>query len=103
MAILPKYDLTYLGTWQSSRKGFPKELEDFSNREAPSTEIYCEENGPLRIVSYVSKGRKKRGDPKKYNKSKLTTFLTTLEPFHGKFYNILYFSGYWTGCKTATN
>ena len=81
--LLSNYQVTFLGTWQTSRKGFPKELKDFSTRDAPSTEIFYEKDGPLRIVSYVSRGKKKRGQPTKFNKAKLTTFLTTLEPFHG--------------------
>ena len=83
--LLEEYKLTFLGTWQLSRKGFPSEIKDFSKREAPSTEIFYEVDGPLRIISYVSKGRKKKSDPTKFNKPKLTTFLTTLEPYHGKF------------------
>jgi hypothetical protein len=56
-----------LGTWQLSRKGFPSEIKDFSKRKAPSTEIFREVDGPLRIISYVSKGRKKKSDPTKFN------------------------------------
>lgn len=82
-----------MGTWQTNRKGFPDELKDFSDRKVPSTETFFQENGPLRITSYVAKGKMKKVDTSKkkkkkdeeanYAKAKLITILSTFEPHIG--------------------
>ena len=79
--------MTAIGTWQTNRKGFPAVMKDFSHRDAPSTEIYYQKDGPLRIVSFVASGKmktSKKSGKEKASKSKLITMLSTMEPFPGK-------------------
>ena len=48
-------DITSIGKLQLNRKGVPAEMKDFKHREALSTEIYWERDGPLSLTSYVVK------------------------------------------------
>lgn len=60
LRLLEEKDITCIGTWQLSRKGFPKELKEFKTREAPSTEHFyqvCFENCFVqhqKIVQYAA-------------------------------------------------
>ena len=53
--------ITILGTIQTSRMRIPFEIQELSNRELLSNEVYWEENGKTILGSYVvktSKGKK---------------------------------------------
>ena len=69
-------DMTFIGTWQKGRQGFPNELKVKKvTDEAYSSKIYHLEDSNMHLTNYVTK--------KKSGGKRNVTILSTVKPISG--------------------